>query len=125
MEITLVTYKIARTDHKDAIAKYCEDAGVLSPIEEPGVQAIFIALDENNVIIGISAVKHVIQVEPLVCSIPMVAHVLGEKALALASTLSTNVEALVNGKDEQYINLLVKYGFEVTDKNMVILKKEL
>jgi N-acetylglutamate synthase-like GNAT family acetyltransferase len=76
---------------------------------------------ENGKLVGICALKKVYQVEPLVniSGSALVSQVLGEKVLACASLVTSEVEVITKNSAE----LFEKYGFVITDKDMTILHR--
>jgi hypothetical protein len=90
----------------------------------PKVEILFGAY-ENGELVGIAAVKHITIIEPLVVKqgYYRVSQILGEKAMAIASLMGDTVVILVKNIHKNYLDILEKYGFIVTDRDITVLKR--
>lgn len=87
----------------------------------------FGAYNDYGNLVGLAAIKVIHQIEPLILEegySPRITQTLGEKAMAVISTVSNEVTGLVKDENSSYILQLEKYGFVVTDRNMTVLKKK-
>ena len=110
--------KIAEADVPSVIA-YCAEKEISVPVKS---EVIFVAFEDDK-IVGVVAVKKVFQIEPLIADTGLIAQVLGEKALAVIS-MADKPNVLVLSKNEGFIGQMERYGFEVTDKGITVLKRE-
>jgi len=120
----MITYQKLTPEYVGQVKFLCQRNNISFPLNS---EVIFIALDEHDTVIGVTAVKKVFQVEPLISSNPIVAHVLSEKALAVISLTDTaEAVALVRNvvDSANFISQLERSGFVITDTEITILKKE-
>lgn len=119
----MITYYKLTADLADRVKVYCESRGISFPVD---AEVIFVAVSDSGEVVGVVGVKRIYQIEPLLFDIPTVGLVLGEKALGVLSFAGQN-EAVAITKDSNgaWIDIMERYGFVVTDRNMTILKKEL
>ena len=116
----VVEYRRIRLD--DEIIRFC----LSHNIQPPEIGDIIFAAYDDGVLVGVCGLKVIYQVEPLIApNSPIVAQVLGEKVLAVASMQSHRVTAIVKSEKKDLIEQLERYGFIITDKFTTILKKEL
>ena len=116
----MYSYKIARTDDLKEIEEYCKENNVSCD----GCSNLFVARNEEGKVVGVAGVKRVYQIEPLVSESARITQILGEKAMALISTVAPEAIALVKSDKVDYIKVLSEYGFTITDDSMIVLKKE-
>lgn len=122
----MIHYKAVRTKEElqDAIA-YCAEKNVSSP--DINTKSVMIARDdETGKVVGVVGIKRMFAIEPLVTDSPYITHILGERALAVVESSDIPmVFAMVTADKEEYLQILQKYGLVITDKNMILLRKEL
>ena len=112
-------YRRIRLD--DEVVELC----LQKQIDPPTIGDIIFGAYDDGKLVGICALKQILQVEPLVAeSSSLSAHVLAEKALAVAAMNAHQVVAMVRSDNTNFISQLERYGFVITDKSMTILKKE-
>lgn len=116
-------YRSATTDDINAVKELCLNHGINPP--DNGSAVIFVA-ESDDALQGVCGVKVNVQIEPLIANTPFVAQILAERAMGFITAISKGpIVVLVKEENEEWISALEKYGFVVTDKNMVVLKKEL
>ena len=116
----MTTYRRARVNDSEQIQAYCDKNNIMSPVEDQMMQLVYIAEDDNGMIVGVSAVKRWYVVEPVIADNPRIGQVLLEKASSGIPT--PEFKCVV--KDNELVGALEKYGFIITDKDMTILMKE-
>lgn len=118
----MITYKKLDAQYAQRAKDFCDKANLDFPVT---AEIIFIATNEQDEIVGLSALKKVYQLEPLISNSPIVAMVLAEKAMSLVALANIpEVMAIVNDNKTEFIVQLERYGFIVTDKHMTVLVKE-
>lgn len=120
-------YRIATTKDADNIRTYCKEHNAECPLDSLHDQIqIVLAEDEQGVLMGLSALKRMFVIEPLLGGSVRNQIVLAEKLMSVAGHAGGNeVVAMVKGDNHTFISNLESYGFVITDKNMTILRKGL
>ncbi|MEM3020419.1 MAG: hypothetical protein QW194_03785 [Candidatus Micrarchaeaceae archaeon] len=115
-------YRKIKAEDIEKVIEFCNDSGVRVP---DNADIIFVAAKDDE-IHGVVGVKRYICVEPLAATSGVVALVLGEKALSALQVLNVpHVYALVKSSNSKMIDMLEEYGFEIQDRDIVILHKRL
>ena len=118
-----MNYRVAVTSDLEAINGLCRDNGIAPPSADQSV--IFVA-DDNGTIRGVAGVKVTVQLEPLVGQTPFIAQALAERSFGFITAISKGpVVILVHDDREDWLSVLERYGFTITDRHMTVLKKEL
>lgn len=117
----MITYRAIKQTEVQLSMDFCKKNGYEFPIP---FQMAFGAFDGDE-LVGLCALKKVYQIEPFINSTvhASISQVLAEKTLAVASTVTDSVMALV--KDRDTSDLFERYGFTLRDKNIFYIEKEL
>ena len=116
----MLEYRTARKEELDEIRALCVAKGVDF---QKNFEVCFIAID-NGKIVGVCSLKKVYQIEPLVnaSGSASAGQILAEKAMACASLVCNEIQAMV--RTPEVAEMFERYGLEVTDTNMTIMRKE-
>ena len=117
----MITYRAIKQTEVQLAMDFCKE----NRLEFPIPFEIAFGAFEDGTLVGLSTLKKVYQIEPLINTTvhASVSQVLAEKVLACASLLSPEVMALVKTRDNA--ELFERYGFTIRDKNIFYLEKEL
>ena len=117
-----MNYRTATKEDIPAINEMCANNGIAPPSEASTV--VFVA--DDGEIRGVAAVKITVQIEPLIGQTPFIGLALAERCMGFITAVSKGpAVAIVRESNEAWISVLEKYGFTITDKHMIVLKKEL
>lgn len=108
-------YRATDKDYAD-IKSFCMARNINPPDSK---SIIFYAINEDQ-IVGVCAIRTIVQVEPIVCDSPLVANVLLEKATAVASCQTSKVIGFVEESNDKTIELHQRVGAVFTHRNMAV-----
>ena len=119
----MLNYRKPKSDDElRAIKDYCEKHEIEMPKNAGYVVAAF---NEHGVVCGLSCLVVNFQVEPLIGDTPLVAKILLEKVLTMASASTSQVEVVINEDNGGLISQAKEFGFKIVDERMTILRKEI
>ena len=112
-------YRVAVQSDLRGIESLCRKHNIDVPVN---FQVLFVAIDSKNNIVGVSGIKTVHQIEPLISENPVVANNLFQRIEAVAQLNQMNpLRAVV--KDDHHIKTFEKAGYKVIMENKTILEK--
>ena len=114
-------HKVNNDTDYQSVKFYCFKKN-LNPPDRNSI--IFFAKDGNEVI-GVCALRTIVQIEPFACESAIAAQVLLEKAFAVASFQTTKVYGLVKSDNVDYLKLVEHSGAVITDRDMVVIERNL
>lgn len=113
-----MTYRVLTPDDKETLKEFCKQHDAAYP----DAQIVFGAFEPSGELIAYGAVKKVFELE-LFSQNKFATMMLAEKCMAVVAIQAPKVQLSVDENRPDYIDVLEHYGFEVTHRNMAILKK--
>jgi len=115
-------YRKALDSDFDQLKKFCDKHQISVPT---GNIITFIAEDNEGKIVGVTGLKQIFQVEPLISENPLVAHSLYRTIDGFIQGENIkSVRALVEKSNDKYMSTIRKEGFLVIETDKYILQKE-
>jgi len=117
----MIEYRAIKQSELELAVTFCNENGLEFPIP---YEIAFGAFKEG-VLIGLCALKKMYQIEPLISNGEngIVAQILAEKTMAVASMVTNEIVALC--KDTSNAKMFTHYGFKLRDDNITFISKDI